>query len=95
MICLGHTFSPYYLKTFGQMLIFIIQFQVQFDGDSLHLKNSILDINKVVSYMVMTGLHLSNEAYTASVTAINAMYVRSNKVSSNITVQPSPNIVGG
>ena len=45
--------------------------------------------------MVMTGLDLSNEAYTASVTAINAMYVRRNKVSSNITVQPSPNIVGG
>jgi hypothetical protein len=49
--------------------------------------------NKVMSYMVMTGLDLSDEAYTASVTAINAMYVRSNKVSSNITIQPSsPNI---
>ena len=43
----------------------------------------------------MTGLDLSDEAYTASVTAINDMYVRSNKVSSNITIQPSsPNIVG-
>ena len=72
-----------------------ILFQVQFDGNSLHLKNSILDINKAMSYMVMTGLDLSDEAYTASVTAINAMYVRSNKTCTNITTQSSsPTIVG-
>ena len=48
-----------------------------------------------MSYMVMTGLDLSDEAYTASATAINAMYVRSNKTCTNITTQSSsPTIVG-
>jgi hypothetical protein len=45
--------------------------------------------------MGMTGLDLSDEAYTASVTAINVMYVRSNKTCTNITTQSSsPTIVG-
>jgi len=45
--------------------------------------------------MVMTGLDLSDEAYTASITAVNAMHVRSNKVCTNITTEStSPTIVG-
>ncbi|XP_076075248.1 uncharacterized protein LOC143046131 isoform X2 [Mytilus galloprovincialis] len=74
----------------------IMSFVVQFDGESIHLKNSILDINKQVSYMVMTGLHLPDTSYTASIAAMNAMYIRSSKIYTNITVNTStPTVVDG
>ncbi|CAG2197002.1 unnamed protein product [Mytilus edulis] len=59
------------------------------------LKNSILDINKQVSYFVMNGLDLPDAVYTTNVVAINSMYIRSSRLTTNVTVQSSaPTVVG-
>ncbi|CAG2198380.1 unnamed protein product [Mytilus edulis] len=74
----------------------IMSFVVQFDGENIHLKNSVLDINKQVSYMVMTGLDLPASLYTGSVAATGSMYIRSNKVYTNITVNTTkPAVIEG
>ena len=61
----------------------------------MHLKNTVLDINKDVSYIRMTALDLSDTVYTASVTAINDMYIRSNKIKTNVTIYNSVPTVKG
>lgn len=61
----------------------------------MYLKNSILDINKQVSYFVMNGLDLPDAVYTTNVVAINSMYIRSSRLTTNVTVQSSaPTVVG-
>lgn len=73
----------------------IFNIQVQFEGEQIYLQNSILDINKQVSYFVMNGLYLPDAVYTINVVAINSMYIRSSRVTSNVTVQSSvPTLVG-
>lgn len=43
----------------------------------------------------MTGLDLPDTSYTASIAAMNAMYIRSSKIYTNITVNTStPTVVG-
>ncbi|CAC5375361.1 unnamed protein product [Mytilus coruscus] len=71
----------------------IMSFVVQFEGEKVYLKNSILDINKQVSYFVMNGLDLPDAVYTANVAAINSMYIRSSMVNTNVTVQSSAPVV--
>lgn len=61
----------------------------------MYLQNSILDINKQVSYFVMNGLDLPDAVYTIKIVAINSMYIRSSRVTSNVTVQSYvPALVG-
>ncbi|XP_076075242.1 uncharacterized protein LOC143046127 [Mytilus galloprovincialis] len=74
----------------------IMSFVVQFEGEKMYLKNSILDINKQVSYFVMNGLDLPDAVYTTNVVAINSMYIRSSRLTTNVTVQSSaPTVVEG
>lgn len=87
----NHNENVFYLTFNVKMLLF----QIKLDGNEIHLKNTILDVNKGVSYMEMRGLDLGNNVYTASVAATNLMYIRSNMVYTNITVnQSSPSAKG-
>jgi len=68
---------------------------VRFSGNNEDISNSIININKDVTYISMTGLQLSDDVYTTSVSAVNYMFLRSDAITTNITMHtPAPLTTG-
>ncbi|VDI15139.1 Hypothetical predicted protein [Mytilus galloprovincialis] len=73
----------------------IMSFIVKFDGKDTDITTSILNVNKDISYLSLFGLKLSDDRYTATVNAVNTMYLRSKDVTTNLTIQNStPGLTG-
>ncbi|VDI08651.1 Hypothetical predicted protein [Mytilus galloprovincialis] len=61
---------------------------------STQISKSIISENQDMSYCLLEGLDISNGNYSASVNAVNKMYLRSSQVSSKIVVsQMSPSLI--
>jgi hypothetical protein len=68
---------------------------VRFSGHNEDISNSLININKDVTYISMTGLQLSDDVYTTRVSAVNYMFLRSDAITTNVTVHtPAPLTTG-
>ena len=68
---------------------------MRFSGHNEDISNSIININKDVTYISMTGLQLSDDVYTTRVSAVNYMFLRSDAITTNVTVHtPAPLTTG-
>ncbi|VDI63401.1 Hypothetical predicted protein [Mytilus galloprovincialis] len=67
---------------------------LQSHGKSTLISKSIIAENQDISYCLFEGLDISNGNYSASVNAVNKMYLRSTQVSSQIVIsQMSPLLI--
>ncbi|XP_052095904.1 uncharacterized protein LOC127731085 [Mytilus californianus] len=73
----------------------IMSFIVKFDGKDTDITTTILNVNKDISYLSLFGLKLSDVRYTATVNAVNTMYLRSTDVTTNLTIQNSASLLTG
>jgi hypothetical protein len=68
---------------------------VRFSGHNEDISNSLININKDVTYISMTGLQLSDDVYTTRVSAVNYMFLRSDAITTNVTIHtPAPLTTG-
>lgn len=68
---------------------------MRFSGHNEDISNSLININKDVTYISMTGLQLSDDVYTTRVSAVNYMFLRSDAITTNVTVHtPAPLTTG-
>lgn len=68
---------------------------MRFSGHNEDISNSLININKDVTYISMTGLQLSDDVYTTRVSAVNYMFLRSDAITTNVTIHtPAPLTTG-
>lgn len=68
---------------------------MKFSGHNEDISNSLININKDITYISMTGLQLSDDVYTTRVSAVNYMFLRSDAITTNVTVHtPAPLTTG-
>ena len=73
----------------------MFQLTLQNHDKSVVISKSVLAENQDTSYCILDGLTIVEENFTASVKAVNKMYLRSTPVTNDISVSPMlPRLTG-